>query len=74
MQSEVGTAQLSRDPRWQQCSELILLGVMVQVLCGVASSLDPPRVGRPQRAQYSLFGSENHLTSSLPSNRTGCIP
>lgn len=41
MQTEVGTAQLSRDPMWQQCSELVLLGVMVQVLCGVASSLDP---------------------------------
>lgn len=60
MQSEVGTAQVSRDPMWQQCSEVVLLGVMVQVLCGVA--------------QYSLFGSENHLTPSRPSNRAECIP
>lgn len=33
------------DSVWQQCLEVVLFGVMVQVLCGVASFLDCPLWG-----------------------------
>lgn len=59
---------------WQPCLDIVLFGVMVRMLYGVASFLDPTLGFEDPKGLRILFCSEGRLTSLLRNYRAACVP